>query len=84
MFPQGLYSMPVTPTDEQFRQLFYNRARWSLKFCWLPKRCLISNKRIWLKFAYQGQAVWHGPGDPAFEYHWHDKVEHIIWQLKQN
>ena len=72
-----------THTVEELRNIFYDRAKWELKFCWLPKHCLASNKRIWLEFAYRGRAMYTGPGDVVFEDQWHNKVEHIIWQLKR-
>jgi hypothetical protein len=27
--------------------------------------------------------MWSGPGDPVYEYKWHSKTEHIIYQLKR-
>jgi len=61
--------------------------RWSLgaelKFAWLPQTCYISKKRIWLKYGYRMTRLITGPGDTIFEHRWHDKLEHIIWKLKQ-
>lgn len=57
---------------------------WELRFCWLPKRCAISKRHIWLKRAYRGRRVIIGPGEPVFLYWWHDKNEHLIWKLKGN
>lgn len=65
------------------REYFYQRARWKLAFAWLPHRCAISNRLIWLKFAYLGEARWHGPGDDAVEYNWHESTEHLIWCLRR-
>lgn len=64
---------------------FYNNGYLGakLKFVWLPERCNISGKRIWLEYAYELTAMWTGPGDPIFEYRWHNKNEHIIWKLKR-
>jgi hypothetical protein len=53
-----------------------------LKFVWLPKRCHISNKSIWLKFAYRQIAMYTGPGDPVFEYRWYNKNEFLVAKLK--
>lgn len=63
---------------------FYSRASWVMSFCWLPRRCSLSNKLQWLKYAYKGTAMWTGPGTPVYEYMWHDKAEHLIWKLKGN
>jgi hypothetical protein len=62
--------------------MFYKRASWDLKFAWLPHRCDISGKIIWLTLGYLGTAEWYGEGEPAVENHWHNKVEHLIWCLK--
>lgn len=72
--------MPVTEEYDPF----YNRAKWELKFSFLPRRCDISNKLCWFKYAYQGTAVWQGPGEDAIEKRWHDNTEHLIWKLKGN
>lgn len=61
---------------------FYQRAIWKKKFSWWPHRCLITNRRIWLEFAYRGTAMYTGPGDPVYETQWHDTKEHLLWSLK--
>ena len=62
---------------------FYNRAVWKLKFVWWPRRCELSDQWLWLCQAYQGTAVWTGPGEPAVEHRWRNTVAHLIRQLKQ-
>jgi hypothetical protein len=64
---------------------FYSRLliETEFTFAWLPKKCHISGKRIWLKYGYRLTRIITGPGDSIFEYRWHDKVEHLIWKLKQ-
>ena len=54
-----------------------------LKFSLLPRRCYLSGKWIWLQYAYKLTRIWTGPGEPIVEHRWHDKLEHIIWQLKK-
>jgi hypothetical protein len=66
-------------TDDQF---FYKKADWYYKFAWLPHRCNLSNKRIWLKKAYRGIAMYTGPGDPIFEYKWVSREEFIMARIK--
>ena len=64
---------------------FYDRCLGAeLKFSLWPRRCSISNKLIWLQWGYRLIAIWTGPGDDAVETRWHDKNEHLIWQLKRN
>ena len=65
--------------------LFYKKcAGWELRFTILPRTCNITGKRIWLEYAYRGTAFYRS-GDINFiqEHKWHDKLEHIIWKLKQ-
>jgi len=61
---------------------FYKMATWTRQFAWLPHRCELTKKIIWLQLAYQGRAGYHGPGEVVYEYHWHRYDEHLIWTLK--
>ena len=56
---------------------------WELKFVWWPTECCISGKKLWLEYAYRATNVFTGPGEPVIQHIWHDKMEHIIWKLKQ-
>ena len=75
---QGKKAMAQWDSHESF----YRRAVWVKRFAWLPKRCNITGRRLWLKKAMMGVAMWTGPGDPVFEFRWHDAKEHIFWRLK--
>jgi hypothetical protein len=76
--------MPIVERIDRLNGVFYMRADWKLCRVIWPKQCLISNKRLWPgTWAYRGRAVWHGPGEPELEEHWHDCQEHLIWQLKE-
>ena len=70
---------------EQTYDQFYDRCLgWELSFAWLPHVCEITNRKIWLKYAYRGTAMYRvGDITFAYEHRWHDKIEHIIWQLKK-
>ena len=74
----------MPPLDSLYgaRDDFYHRAEWRLAFAWIPHRCVISNRIIWLRFGYMGTATWTGPGTPVHEYNWHTVEEHLIWRLK--
>ena len=75
---------PIPERIERLNGAFYLRADWKLCRVVWPKRCLVSNRRLWPgTLAYRGRAVWHGPGEPVLEEHWHDCQEHLIWQLKE-
>jgi hypothetical protein len=60
---------------------FYRRAHWQLKFVLWPRRCDLSDKRIWLKRAYHGTVVITGPGDPVYEYRWLTKESFTVAAL---
>ena len=66
----------------EMNQAFRDRAQWTMEFAWLPHRCDITKRIIWLQWAYRGRAVWTGPGDDAVETRWHDRHEHLIYTLK--
>jgi len=70
--------------QQEADDIFYRRCLGAeLKFSLWPRRCSISNKLIWLQWGYRLIAIWTGPGDDAVETRWHDKNEHLIWQLKR-
>ena len=76
--------MPIPERIDRLDGAFYMRARWKLGRVVWPHRCYISGKRLWTgTLAYRGRAVWHSPGEPTVEIHWHDKNEHLLWQLKE-
>lgn len=71
------------PLDNRMSLMyFYHRAQWTLEFVWRPRRCQISRRWLWLELAYRGTVMWTGPGEPHYEYIWHDRNEHLIWTLK--
>ena len=84
MFPQGLYGMNITGMwmDEEYDP-FNTRAEFKLIYLIWPRRCHLTGRRLWLTHAYQGTAVWTGPGEPAIEHRYYDEVEYIIRKLKQ-
>lgn len=77
----GYYGKKAMKWDNDIS--FYRKAIWREQFAWMPRRCNLSNKRIWLKKCMMGVAMWTGPGDPVFEFKWHDMKEHVFWMLKQ-
>lgn len=74
----------LMPADYRMysRRSFVNRAIWYKEFVWWPRRCWISNRWIWLTQAYQGVAIWTGPGTPMFEYHWVDRDQYLMEKIK--
>ena len=61
---------------------FWDRSTWHYKFALWPRRCGISNKRIWLKCAYKGTRMITGPDTPVFEYRWLTKESFMFAKLK--
>lgn len=57
-------------------------ANWKLKMCWAPKKCYLTGKQLWGKYAYYGENWITGPGDPVVDEYWIEKQEFIIWNLK--
>lgn len=60
------------------------RAKWwELRFCWLPKKCYLTNKPLWGRRAYRGERWITGPCPPIVEHYWIEKNEFLLWQLTQ-
>ena len=76
----GLDSLGHIPSIDFYQNRYLGAE---LKFVWLPQRCIISGKLLWLKYAYRLTAMYTGPGDPVYDYRWHDKNTHIMWLLKR-
>jgi hypothetical protein len=70
------------PMDNRYDNIFYSKAMWYLKFTWVPQRCQLTNKLLWLCCAYKGTAVYTGPGSPVYEYRWIDKSQFLLARLK--
>lgn len=74
----GMFYAPYMPAALSLR------TEWRLKFAWLPVRCSISKKRIWLSRAFKEYITWRE--DMTFRTtgvdNWHNCDEHIIYLLK--
>jgi hypothetical protein len=75
------YYQQFTEMDEFHMDIFYERAYWKKVFLWRPRQCSLTGKTLWLRWAYMGTTMWTGPGDPVFEYRFHEKKQHLIWAL---
>ncbi len=61
---------------------FYRKAIWRKRFVWKsPRRCELTGTLLWFRYAYEGVAMWTGPGDPIFEFRYHKPNEHLLWLL---
>ena len=60
----------------------YNRTtQWRLIFCFLPRRCELTQRRMWLEHCYRGFTFITGPGDPVEEYVYLTKETFIVERL---
>lgn len=77
--------MPIPFMDDlalATRSVFFDRAKWDIKFSLWPRKCFISGRSIWLKYAYRGTAIWTGPGDPIVEVHWVNPQEYMFMVIR--
>jgi hypothetical protein len=74
--------MPIPGMDRK-DILFNSRAYWKLRFLWRPRRSAITGRWLWLRYVYEGTAIWTGVNEAVVEFRYHEPVEHIIWKLKQ-
>ena len=75
-----LDSMGHTAYDDFYRSKYLGA---DLKFAWLPEKCNLTSKWIWLKKAYRLTSIYTGPTEISLEHRWHDKNAHIMWLLKR-
>jgi hypothetical protein len=80
----GYYSKRLMARDRDRDEHFYRRAVWVKRFAWWPKRCDCSGRWLWLQRVMMGVAMYHGSGDPVFEFRWHSAKEHVVFLLKGN
>ncbi len=62
--------------------LLLQKAKWRRCFSWVPHKCKLSNKLIWLSWAYKGTVIYTGPGEPVIEFYWIKQNEFLIAQIK--
>jgi hypothetical protein len=47
----------------------YNRViKWKMIFALIPRRCVLTDQRIWLEYCYRGNVFITGPGEPVNEW----------------
>jgi hypothetical protein len=60
----------------------YNRTtQWRLVFSFLPRRCEITDRKIWWEWCYRGFTFITGPGEPVEQYVYLAKDSFIIERL---
>lgn len=58
-------------------------ATWDLHFCIIPRKCVISDKLIWLTHAYKGRRVISNTENYKVENYYMSVNEFLIWSLKE-
>ena len=77
--------MPMTEQSPPSEDWGLTRATgWHLHFCLLPRKCFLTDQKLWLERCYKGTRMITGPGEPVFVDYYIDKFEFLIWQLKRN
>jgi len=78
--------MPIpelVSTANRYDWLFYDRrVGTQRKFSWLPRRCYLSGKSLFLKKSVVVTGMVTGPGDIDFESFWCDSKEFFLNEIK--
>lgn len=72
-----------TDTDPDYQEAFNDRAEYTYRYSFLPRRCYNTGRLLWLTTALRGRAMWTGPGEPVIEDRWYDSTEGLIIMLKK-
>ena len=73
---------PKSSTEVEW--IFYRNATWVESFAWLPHRCNLTKRFIWLENAYRGtQRYPINDNRFIYEHRWHSYDDHVIWLLKK-
>jgi hypothetical protein len=73
------YSVPHGHESEKY---ILHCAVWEWTFAWLPHKCQLTGKRIWLKYAYRGVSRIGDYMDPVFVI-WRTTDAHLLQLIKQ-
>ena len=74
--PETIGSWEPSDLDHISRSVVqFERSLW-------PRRCTISNRSLWFRWAYRARRIITGPGDPIVEDRWYDRNEFLILKLK--
>lgn len=68
--------------DQESEKYFLRSAVWEWTFAWLPHKCQLTKKLIWLKYAYRGESRIGDYMDPVFII-WRTTEAHIFQLIKE-
>lgn len=74
-----------SPEYLDFINPYLKLATWSLHFCLLPRKCVITDKILWFTHAYKGRRVIRIISDHdnfTTEFYYMGVNEYLIWTLK--
>ncbi len=64
---------------------FLVEANVEIKFAWLPKRCQLTNKWLWLRPAYRATRYWNGERAGAItEHRWFKCHDFLMWRIQNS
>ena len=73
---------PVALDYLEYLDPYLRKATWELYFCFIPRRCVFTNKRLWLCKCYRGLRIITGPGSPVKEYYYASTSSFMLWALR--
>lgn len=71
------------PTYLDFIDPYLKLADWKLHFCIIPRSCVITNKILWLTYAYKGRRTVSDNENFTIEFYYMGVNEYLIWMLKK-
>ena len=84
MLGQGYgYQPGAMGVDFEQHDVFYDRAQYEYVWCLWPRRCYLTQKKLWLTWALRGRSVWTGPGDAVVEDRWFDRDQALIMFMRR-
>ena len=72
---------PVALDYLEYLDPYLRDAAWEVHFCITPRRCLFTNRILWLRKCYRGRRVVSGPGGDA-EFYYASTSGWLLWALK--
>ncbi len=61
---------------------YFKISTWSRRFCFIPRKCWLSQSWMWLKPAMHGVRTITGSGIPVTERYWVDENEFLFHKLR--
>jgi hypothetical protein len=67
---------------QDFINPYLKLATWGLHFCIIPRKCILTNKIIWLKDCYRGVRSVPGPRQTTQDIFYMSTEEFLMWSIK--